>query len=201
MTPSPPSVEQDQVPVQLRASRGRLSRWTGRAFFTLSGWRLVGEIPDVKRCLLIGAPHTSNWDFVLAMASILALNLKMRWLAKHTIFMPGVSWFFEWLGGIPTNRNEPNTIVDKVAGIAEREGGVVIAITPEGTRKKVVKWKTGFLRLAQTLDCPILMVGLSFSTKQVVIGELFTPTGDNDQDLVFIRRYYEQFDGKYPEQF
>ena len=195
-----PSVEQDQAPVQLRANRGPLSRWVGRTFFWLMGWRLVGEIPDVKRCILIGAPHTSNWDFVLAMASLLAINLKMRWLAKHTIFLPGISWFFEWLGGIPTNRNEPHKIVDRVTQIAESEGGVVIAITPEGTRKKVVKWKTGFLRLAHTLECPILMVGLSFSSRRVVLGELFYPTGDNDADLITIHRYYEQFDGKHPDQ-
>lgn len=190
-----------QAPLQLRAGRGALSQWVGYTVLRGLGWRLEGEIPDLKRCLLIGAPHTSNWDFVLAMACILAINLKMRWLGKHTIFVPVVRRLFKWLGGIPTDRTEPKTIVENVRRIAEEEGGVVIGITPEGTRKKVVKWKTGFLRLAQSLDCPILMVGLSFSTRRVVIGDLFYPTGDNEADLLQIRAYYDQFDGKYPDQF
>jgi 1-acyl-sn-glycerol-3-phosphate acyltransferase len=165
------------------------------------GWRVEGSIPDLKRFILIGAPHTSNWDFVLAMAAILGLNLRMRWMAKHTIFKPGVVWFMEWLGGIPTDRTNPKTIVDNVARIAKREKGVIIGLTPEGTRKKVEKWKTGFLRIAKTLDCPILMVGLNFPSKIIFIGDLYHPSGDNDADLVAIKEYYGQFQGRHPARF
>jgi len=165
------------------------------------GWRVEGSIPDLKRFILIGAPHTSNWDFVLAMAAILGLNLRMRWMAKHTIFKPGVVWFMEWLGGIPTDRTNPKMIVDNVARIAKREKGVIIGLTPEGTRKKVEKWKTGFLRIAKALDCPILMVGLNFPGKIIFIGDLFHPSGDNDSDLVAIKEYYGQFQGRHPSRF
>ncbi|MAH73507.1 MAG: acyltransferase [Cellvibrionales bacterium TMED49] len=191
----------EQVPEQLRSRRGVIPRWIGILVLNLLGWRIEGKIPDLNRSLLIGAPHTSNWDFVIAMASILAINLKMFWLAKHTIFVPLIRPIFNWLGGIPTNRNEPRAVVDRVINIAEKEGSVVIGITPEGTRKKVVKWKTGFLRLSRNLRCPIIMVGLSFSTKRVIIGDLFYPTGNNSADLVAIREYYQQFDGRYPDQF
>ncbi|MBT6027948.1 MAG: acyltransferase, partial [Porticoccaceae bacterium] len=105
------TVHQDQTPLHLRANRGVLSRWLGRTVLTILGWRVEGQIPDLKRLLVIGAPHTSNWDFVLAMATILGLNLRMRWLAKHTIFKRGVVWFMEWLGGIPTDRTRPQAIV------------------------------------------------------------------------------------------
>ena len=133
-----------------------LPRWIGIIVLKLMGWRIEGEIPDLNRGLLIGAPHTSNWDFVIAMASILAINLKMFWLAKHTLFVPAIRVVFNWLGGIPTNRDEPRAVVDHVISLAEKEGTVVIGITPEGTRKKVAIWKTGFLRLARNLSCPII---------------------------------------------
>ena len=191
----------DQTPQQLRANRGFISSWIGLTVLRVLGWRIEGKIPDVKRFILIGAPHTSNWDFVLAMASILTIDLKMRWLMKHTAFKPYISWLFHWLGGIPTNRKEPKVIVRNVERIANEEEGIVIGITPEGTRKKVEKWKTGFLRLAMNLECPILMVGLMYPTKRVFLGELFHPTGDNEADLAAIRAYYNQFQGKYPDQF
>jgi 1-acyl-sn-glycerol-3-phosphate acyltransferase len=196
-----PTVHQDQTPVHLRANRGAVSRWLGRTVLSILGWRVEGQIPDLKRLLVIGAPHTSNWDFVLAMATILGLNLRMRWLAKHTIFKRGVVWFMEWLGGIPTDRTQPQAIVESVARLARKGKGVVIGITPEGTRKKALKWKTGFLRLAKTLDCPILMVAINFPTKTIVIGDLYHPSGDNNYDLVAIKQYYDQFQGIHKDQF
>ena len=195
------TVHQDQTPLHLRANRGVLSRWLGRTVLTFLGWRVEGQIPDLKRLLVIGAPHTSNWDFVLAMATILGLNLRMRWLAKHTIFKRGVVWFMEWLGGIPTDRTRPQAIVENVERLAKKGKGVVIGVTPEGTRKKAVKWKTGFLRLAKALDCPILMVAINFPTKTIVIGDLYYPGGDNDCDLVAIKQYYDQFQGIHKDQF
>lgn len=201
MTTKPTTVSQEQVPAHLRGTRNAFSRWLGRTVLEILGWRVEGTIPDLKRLIVIGAPHTSNWDFVLAMASFLGLNLRIRWMAKHRIFKPGITWFMEWLGGIPTDRRNPKMIVDNVARLAEKENGVIIGLTPEGTRKKVEKWKTGFLRIAKSLDCPILMIGVNYVDKIVVIGDLFHPTGDNDSDLQAIRQYYEQFQGKFPSQF
>jgi 1-acyl-sn-glycerol-3-phosphate acyltransferase len=135
------------------------------------------------------------------MATILGLNLRMRWLAKHTIFKRGVVWFMEWLGGIPTNRTQPQQIVERVARLAQKGKGVVIGITPEGTRKKAAKWKTGFLRIAKSLDCPILMVAINFPTKTIIIGDLYHPSGDNHYDLAAIKQYYNQFQGIHKDQF
>jgi len=196
-----PTAHQDQTPEHLRANRGIFSRWLGRTVLRILGWRVEGQIPDLKRLLVIGAPHTSNWDFVLAMAAILGLNLRLRWLAKHTIFKRGFVWFMEWLGGIPTNRAQPQQIVERVALLAQKDKGVVIGITPEGTRKKTTKWKTGFLRIAKSLDCPILMVAFNSPTKTIVIGDLYHPTGDNNYDLAVIKQYYNQFQGINKDQF
>lgn len=194
------SVHPDQVPAHLRGNRGLFSRWLGRTVLNIFGWRVDGVIPDVKRVLIIAAPHTSNWDFVFAMAAVLGLNLRIRWLGKHTIFKPGVTWFMRWLGGIPINRADPKGIVESVVELSRIEGGVALGLAPEGTRKKVVKWKTGFLRLANDLDCEILLFGFDFPGKRLVLGHLFQPTGDNEADLVFIRAYYKQYIGKHPSQ-
>ena len=139
-----PTVHQDQTPVHLRANRGAVSRWLGRTVLRVLGWRVEGQIPDLKRLLVIGAPHTSNWDFVLAMATILGLNLRMRWLAKHTIFKRGVVWFMEWLGGIPTDRTQPQAIVERVARLARKGKGVVIGIRQRGPVKKRLNGRQAF---------------------------------------------------------
>jgi 1-acyl-sn-glycerol-3-phosphate acyltransferase len=201
MTKKQVSVSQDQTPVHLRANRSAFAQWFGRTVLDVFGWRVVGELPNLERVLVIGAPHTSNWDFVYAMAAILGLNLKLRWLGKHTIFKFGVTWFMNWLGGIPVNRGKPESIVENVARLVERDKGIIIGIAPEGTRKKVEKWKTGFLRISTALDCPLFQVGLDFPNKLIVLDQLFYPTGDNDADIATLKAFYGKYTGKYPDQF
>ncbi len=201
MTKKQVSVSQDQTPVHLRANRSAFAQWFGRTVLDVFGWRVVGELPNLERVLVIGAPHTSNWDFVYAMAAILGLNLKLRWLGKHTIFKFCVTWFMNWLGGIPVNRGKPESIVENVARLVERDKGIIIGIAPEGTRKKVEKWKTGFLRISTALDCPLFLVGLDFPNKLIVLDQLFYPTGDNDADIATLKAFYGKYTGKYPDQF
>lgn len=201
MHPLRPVVSEDQVPLHLRANRSRLSCWFGRSVLRLFGWRVEGEIPNVKRLLIIAAPHTSNWDFVFAMAAILGLNLRIRWLGKHTVFKPGVKWFMDWLGGIPIDRGNPRQLVEHVVGISNRENGVAIGLAPEGTRAKVTQWKSGFLRIAELTDCSIVMVALDFEQRRFVIGDVFQPTGDNQRDIETIKIFYSGFKGKIPENF
>ena len=201
MTKKQVSVSQDQTPVHLRANRSAFAQWFGRTVLDVFGWRVVGELPNLERVLVIGAPHTSNLDFVYAMAAILGLNLKLRWLGKHTIFKFGVTWFMNWLGGIPVNRGKPESIVENVARLVERDKGIIIGMAPEGTRKKVEKWKTGFLRISTALDCPLFLVGLDFPNKLIVLDQLFYPTGDNDADIATLKAFYGKYTGKYPDQF
>jgi hypothetical protein len=91
-------------------------------------------------------------------------------------------------------------IVSHISNLVERERGIVIALTPEGTRKKVDKWKTGFLRMAEAIDCNVFMIGLDFAGKRVVLGEIFEPTGDHGADLTAIMKYYKRYNGKFPNQ-
>ena len=135
------------------------------------------------------------------MAAVLGLNLRLRWLGKHTIFKPGAVWFMRWLGGIPSNREQPEDIVQYVANLSNREESVAIGLAPEGTRAKVSRWKTGFLRIAKLLDCPILLISLDFQGKYFIIGDLYQPTGDSEADLAAIKSYYSGFQAKYPDKF
>ena len=188
-------ISESQIPERLRGKRSILLRKIARFGINISGWTIKGMVPDEERIVIIAAPHTSNWDFVLAMLAIFGLNIKLRWLGKHSIFKPGFKNFFKWLGGIPVYRDNPSNLIDNVVKIVKREKSIVIAMTPEGTRKKVKRWKTGFLRIAKQTHSKILLISIDAPTKSIEIGKVFNPTGNSEDDLAFIQKYYSSFRG------
>ena len=188
-------ISESQIPERLRGKRSILLRKIARFGINISGWTIKGMVPDEERIVIIAAPHTSNWDFVLAMLAIFGLNIKLRWLGKHSIFKPGFKNFFKWLGGIPVYRDNPSNLIDNVVKIVKREKSIVIAMTPEGTRKKVKRWKTGFLRIAKQTNSKILLISIDAPTKSIEIGKIFNPTGNSEDDLAFIQKYYSSFRG------
>ena len=188
-------ISESQIPERLRGKRSILLRKIARFGINISGWTIKGSVPDEERIVIIAAPHTSNWDFVLAMLAIFGLNIKLRWLGKHSIFKPGFKNFFKWLGGIPVYRDNPSNLIDNVVKIVKKEKSIVIAMTPEGTRKKVKRWKTGFLRIAKQTHSKILLISIDAPTKSIEIGKIFNPTGNSEDDLAFIQKYYSSFRG------
>ena len=192
-------ISESQVPERLRGSRSKILRKIARFGINISGWTIKGKVPDEERIVIIAAPHTSNWDFILAMLAIFGLNIKVRWLGKHSIFKPGFKKFFEWLGGIPVYRDNPSTLIEKVVNIVKKERSIVIAMTPEGTRKKVKRWKTGFLRIAKQTHSKILLISIDAPTKSIEIGNIFNPTGNSEEDLAYIQKYYSTFRGINPQ--
>ena len=188
-------ISESQIPERLRGKRSILLRKIARFGINISGWTIKGMVPDEERIVIIAAPHTSNWDFVLAMLAIFGLNIKLRWLGKHSIFKPGFKNFFKWLGGIPVYRDNPSNLIDNVVKIVKKEKSIVIAMTPEGTRKKVKRWKTGFLRIAKQTHSKILLISIDAPTKSIEIGNIFNPTGNSEDDLAFIQKYYSSFRG------
>ena len=188
-------ISESQIPERLRGKRSLLLRKIARFGINISGWTIKGRVPDEERIVIIAAPHTSNWDFVLAMLAIFGLNIKLRWLGKHSIFKPGFKNFFKWLGGIPVYRDNPSNLIDNVVKIVKKEKSIVIAMTPEGTRKKVKRWKTGFLRIAKQTHSKILLISIDAPTKSIEIGKVFNPTGNSEDDLAFIQKYYSSFRG------
>ena len=192
-------ISENQTPERLRGSRSKILRKIGRFGINISGWTIKGKIPDEERIVLIAAPHTSNWDFILAMLAIFGLNIKVRWLGKHSIFKPGFKKFFEWLGGIPVYRDNPSSLIENVVNIVKKEKSIVIAMTPEGTRKKVKRWKTGFLSIAEGANIPIMLLSWDYPTKTIQFGPMMTTSGNREQDLLDIQAHFRQFEGRRPE--
>ena len=192
-------ISESQIPERLRGSRSKILRKIARFGINISGWTIKGRVPDEERIVIIAAPHTSNWAFILAMLAIFGLNIKVRWLGKNSIFKPGFKLFFEWLGGIPVYRDNPSTLIEKVVNIVKKEKSIVIAMTPEGTRKKVKRWKTGFLRIAKQTQSKILLISIDAPTKSIEIGKIFNPSGNSEEDLAYIQNYYSAFRGINPQ--
>lgn len=192
-------ISESQIPERLKGSRSKILRKIARFGINISGWTIKGKVPDEERIVIIAAPHTSNWDFILAMLAIFGLNIKVRWLGKNSIFKPGFKKFFEWLGGIPVYRDNPSSLIENVVNIVKKERSIVIAMTPEGTRKKVKRWKTGFLRIAKQTHSKILLISIDAPTKSIEIGNIFNPTGNSEEDLAYIQKYYSTFRGINPQ--
>ena len=175
-------------------------RSLGGAVLRLMGWRVVGDFPNLPRLVAIGAPHTSNWDFVIAMSAIFALSLRISWMGKHTLFKPPYGGAMRWLGGLAINRTKAHGVVDQLVDVVQGSDRLWLAITPEGTRKRVPRWKTGFYHVAVGAGLPIVLGFLDFARREGGYRGTFMPTGDLDRDLARIKAQYKGIKGKYPEQ-
>ena len=171
----------------------------GHLFLRLFGWRIAGQLPDIPKMVIIVAPHTSNWDFVIGIMTVFALDLKAHWIGKHTIFIPPFKSLMEWLGGIPVNRSLPNDLIQTTTERFSREEKFIIGIAPEGTRRKVTNWKKGYYRIASEAKVPIVCAYLDYRTKTIGFGQALTPTGDYNADFVCIRQFFSTATGKFPE--
>ena len=184
------------VPQHLKANRPKfiinISSWV----LKLQKWKINGAIPEEKRVVLVIGPHTSNWDFIIGVLVILSLDAKINWLGKHTIFKRGFKGLLTGLGGIPVNRQDPSDLFSKIKVITEKSNGYLIGMAPEGTRKKVLKLKSGFIRIAKQTNSKIMLAGIDFQKKIVNLDKFFTPTGDLNNDLLFVQDYFSRYSGK-----
>ncbi len=165
----------------------------------LIGWKAVGRPVEGARFVLIGAPHTSNWDFPLMLMVVLKLRLQVFWMGKHTLFPFPVGWFMKWLGGIPVNRSKAQNLVEQTVQQYREHPQLVVLVPPEGTRAKVKEWKTGFYHIAVNAGVPILMGYVDAATKQAGLADFFHPTGDIAKDMPAIRAFYADKVGINPE--
>lgn len=162
------------------------------------GWRLVGELPTVPRYVLIAAPHTSNWDFLLMLLGVLETGLDLHWMGKHSLFRAPFGGLMRWLGGIAIDRTRAGNVVAAMVEKFQQRDQLVLLITPEGTRSQVARWKTGFYQIACAADVPILMVYVDGERRELGLGPLFHPTGDIEKDLPEIQAFYAGFHGMKP---
>lgn len=179
--------------------RSPLTEWVGRTVLKTMGWRIEGELPRLDKFVAIGAHHTSNWDFVIFLAVKFVLRLNARWFGKHTIFQgPFGSLLRRW-GGIAIRRDQQRNTVDQAIQAFHEHRQFILVLSPEGTRKKVDRWKMGFYHIARGAGVPIVLGALDFQNRRVVIGPAFWPTGDEASDLREILAFYRPFIPKKPE--
>jgi 1-acyl-sn-glycerol-3-phosphate acyltransferase len=183
------------VPENLRHARGWVWRAIGRTYLRLAGWQIEGAFPDATKCVAIVAPHTSNWDFSLGVALVFAIELRASWLGKHSIFKAPFKGFFRWLGGIPVDRKASHGVVGACVKLFETTPALLLGLSPEGTRKGVSKWKTGFYQIATRAGVPILPVAFDYRDHIIRMMPLFHPTGDLEQDLPRIQALFSEAHG------
>ncbi|MFN8652145.1 MAG: lysophospholipid acyltransferase family protein [Gemmatimonadales bacterium] len=167
----------------------------------LFGWKVTGALPAQPRFVLIVAPHTSNWDFPIGVLAMFAVQIRLTWLGKHTLFVFPVARLLRWLGGEPVDRRVRGGLVEQAIERFRTRPQWVLAIAPEGTRKRVEQWKTGFYRIAIGAGVPVLPVAIDFSKKALDLGTLYWPVGDETQDLAALRARYHAGMAKFPGEY
>ena len=182
-------------PAALRQPRGWIWRAVGRAYLRLAGWRIEGTFPADSKYVLIVAPHTSNWDFPLGVAVVFAVELRVSWLGKHSMFRTPFKSFLRWLGGIPVNRSASHGVVGECVRAFAAAPALIVALAPEGTRKGVSKWKSGFYLIALKAGVPILPVGFDYREHVVRLMPLFQPGGNLERDLPLIQGKFSDVQG------
>lgn len=175
----------------------KLSKFILRLF----GWKVVNVQPDLSKCVIALAPHTSNWDFIIGKLAYNSLGRKAKFLIKKEWFFFPFNLFFRKIGGIPVERNKKNSLTDKLAEEFNKNDKFQLAVTPEGTRKSVKEWRKGDYYIALKAHVPIVLIGLDYANKQVRFLGTFYPTGDYDKDIEIIKSYYKGIKGKHPENF
>jgi len=168
----------------------------------LAGWKIGGRMPNERKYIIIGAPHTSNWDFPIMLAAALYWRLPVQWLGKDALFKPAiVGVIMRKLGGVSIDRSKHNNVVGQMAERLQQEDKMVLLIPPEGTRGKTRHWKTGFYHIAHQGGVTIQLGYMDYENKEVGFrDEGFVPSGDYDGDMVEIKAFYNSIKGKYPDQ-
>jgi 1-acyl-sn-glycerol-3-phosphate acyltransferase len=180
-------------PARMPVWGGAGLRALGRSILRLLGWQAVGELPDRPKMVIIVAPHSSNWDFIIGIAYMMSKNVAVRYIGKRELFRWPLGPLMRRLGGIAVDRANPQSVVEQVVGEFARSPGLVLGITPEGTRRRGVAWKTGFYRIANEAGVPIVPGFIDWGTKRVGVLPPFMPTGDQATDLAQLRELYAGF--------
>lgn len=167
----------------------------------LCGWKLSVTVPDVPKCIICVAPHTSNWDFLWGKLAYAAVGRQAGFLIKEAWFFWPMKYFFRAMGGIPVPARRGSSLTQTLVEMFRNNTTMSLAITPEGTRSRTSRWRSGFLHIAYEAQIPIMLGVIDYKLKQIMIENEFIPSGDFDRDMAQIKRFYKPFTGKYPEKF
>ncbi len=165
----------------------------------LFGWEIKITLPKEKKFVLIGAPHTSNWDFPLTLMTFWTINLKIHWVAKIQMFWGPFHYLFTALGGIPVDRKSSRGFIEQIVDRFNKTDEMVLTIAPEGTRSKTEYWKSGFYHIAQAANVPICMAYIDYKKRTIGFTEILYPSGDITADMEIIADFYKDIQGKQPK--
>jgi 1-acyl-sn-glycerol-3-phosphate acyltransferase len=175
----------------------KLCKW----ILNSTGWKTYTTVEEPQKSVICVAPHTSNWDFLIGELSYLALGRKASFLIKDSWFIFPFNYLFEALGGVPVDRSKRTSVTQQMVDEFEKREHFHLAITPEGTRSLVHKWKMGFYHIAVQANVPIQLAYIDYGKKELAINEIFYPTGDEIADLAKIQEYYKDVQARFPEKF
>lgn len=185
------------MPPNAPRTGGPFSRWLGRTVLQLGGWTIEGDFPDVPRLVLLAAPHSSAWDAVWGLAAKLAMGVDIAFLAKAELFRGPLGWLLRKFGGIPVDRTKAHGSVEQAGASIRNAERMWFVLAPEGTRRRVEHWKSGFWHIARAAGAPVFCAYFHYPDKVIGLGRLFEMTGDSRADMARIREYYRPFQGKH----
>ena len=178
-----------------------LFKWIFKQYFKLTGWKLVGENPKLKKYVFIVAPHTSQFDFILGKMYTVVAGLKTSFLIKKEAFAFPVGPVLRALGGVPVDRATNKRLAEQLVTQFETREQFILIITPEGTRKKVKRWKRGFHYIASEAKVPVVLAFIDYKTRSLGIGPQFDISDDYQKDMLRIKEFYKGMQGRHPDRF
>lgn len=171
----------------------------GKLYCKIFGWRVDNAIDVPAKCVVIAAPHTSNWDLPHTMAVGSALDLPYYFLAKHTLWEGNWGWFFDMMGGLPVDRRKSSNVVEQISAFIDSKDEIALVVAPTGTRAKTDYWKSGFYHIARKADVPIVLGYLDFENKVGGLGGVVYPIGTEKEVMDQVRDFYRPEMGRHPE--
>ena len=168
-------------------------------YYKLLGWKTVGEFPKLDKCVVAVVPHTSWVDFFLGLLIRRVINQEINYIGKKSLFNPPFGWFFRWMGGAPIDRSKSSDTVTAIANIFNEKEVFRLALSPEGTRKKIEKWKTGFYYIAKAANVPIILVAFDYGRKQIKFSEPQVPSENMNEDFKTYIGFFKGVVGKIPK--
>lgn len=187
------------MPSSLPAGGNKVLSLIGDIALRCLGWKIQGQLPDCPKVVVAVAPHTSNWDFVIGVAALFSLRIKIKFLAKHSLFVPGFRSILHWLGGIPVNRNAAHGLVEQVGVEFKNRDKMILALAPEGTRSPIFPWKTGFLVIAKSVGVPVVMIGFDYKLRKIIIQPPMSITEDIPEHMLQVYAFFADVHAKYPD--
>ena len=173
-------------------------KWLAERYLNWRGWEFTGELPDLPKFMILGVPHTTNWDFIVFLAVLHHYDIKATFIGKHSWFRWPSGYFFRSWGGIPVDKSRPGGVIRQVVDALDRADQMILVIAPEGTRKAIPYWKGGFLHIAERAGIPIVLGYVDWATKRTGMGPLIESGGDPATFMAEAREFYEDKQGRHP---